>query len=113
MNRSGPDPATSSDCLDSWKAIAAYLKRDERTVLRWERDRALPVHRIPGGGKPAVYALKSELDAWRNGTLQKPAADRAPCRAPTPSVAVLPFVNLSADKANEYFSDGLADETII
>lgn len=112
MNRSGPDPATSSDCLDSWKAIAAYLKRDERTVLRWERDRALPVHRIPGGGKPAVYALKSELDAWRNGTLQKPAADRAPCRAPTPSVAVLPFVNLSADKANEYFSDGLADETI-
>jgi len=35
--------------LDSWKEIAAFFDRDERTVRRWEKERALPVHRVPGG----------------------------------------------------------------
>src|SRR5262245_61264391 len=49
--------------LDSWKEIAAYLRRGERTVKRWEEERGLPVHRVPGG-KGGVYAFSVELDEW-------------------------------------------------
>jgi TolB-like protein len=50
--------------LDSWKEIAAFFGRDERTVRRWEKDSALPVHRIPGGAKGRVFAYQRELDQW-------------------------------------------------
>jgi hypothetical protein len=51
--------------LDSWKAIAAYLKRDERTVRRWEKE-GLPVHRHMHAKKASVYAYVSEIDLWWN-----------------------------------------------
>jgi Tol biopolymer transport system component len=50
--------------LDSWKAIAAYLKRDVSTVQRWERREAMPVHRHLHAKQGSVYAYRSELDAW-------------------------------------------------
>jgi len=69
MNGPGPverKPSTEpspSDRLDSWKEIAAYLRRDESTVRRWEKD-GLPVHRHLHKSRAAVFAYKSELDAW-------------------------------------------------
>ena len=53
------------EVLDSWKEIAAYLGRDVSTAQRWEHNRGLPVRRIQGGRRGAVYALKSELDDWK------------------------------------------------
>jgi len=50
--------------LDSWKEIAAFFGRDERTVRRWEKESALPVHRVPGAAKGRVFAYESELDLW-------------------------------------------------
>ena len=50
--------------LDSWKEIAAFFGRDESTVKRWERDRALPVHRLPGSSRSRVFAYSDELTRW-------------------------------------------------
>jgi len=53
--------------LDSWKAIADYLDRNVRTVTRWAHERELPIHRVPGGKRHAVFAYTYEIDAWLNG----------------------------------------------
>jgi Tol biopolymer transport system component len=50
--------------LDSWKEIAAYLKRSVRTVHRWEKEEGLPVHRQLHKDLGSVFAYKHELDAW-------------------------------------------------
>jgi len=56
--------SNGNDRLDSWKEIAAYLKRDLRTVQRWEEKEGLPVHRHLHSRQGSVYAYKTELDAW-------------------------------------------------
>ena len=49
--------------LDSWKEIAAYFGRDERTVKRWEKERGLPIRRLPGA-RGGVYAFTDDLARW-------------------------------------------------
>ncbi len=50
--------------LDSWKEIAAYLRRDVSTVQRWEKREGMPVHRHLHDKQGSVSALRTELDAW-------------------------------------------------
>ncbi len=75
-----PDPL-SGKRLDSWKEIAAFFGRAERTVKRWEAERGLPVHRVPGGGRSAVFAYSNELADWLKGRSQElDTEDLAPAK---------------------------------
>ena len=59
--------------INSWKEIAAYLRVDIRTARRWAQERGLPLRRIPGEGRRAVFAYASEIDAWlRSGNQPRP-----------------------------------------
>ncbi len=101
------DTLPTSDRLDSWKEIAAYLKRGVRTAQRWEREAGVPVRRV-ATERGAVYAFRSELDAWwqtQSSTLTGEAIDDD-----RPSIAVLPFATLSTASDDAYIGDGLADE---
>ncbi|HLJ29879.1 MAG TPA: tetratricopeptide repeat protein [Candidatus Angelobacter sp.] len=110
-----PRPSrNAADRLDSWKEIASYLRRDVRTVQRWEKKEGLPVYRHQHDKLGSVYAYKPELDAWFNTRqLEGPDLEPAqPAKDGKIKLAVLPFSNLNADPEQDYFSDGLTEEMI-
>ena len=57
-------PPSSEPRLESWGEVASYLRRDIRTVQRWEKEQGLPVRRLVIGKQGQVYAYRSELDRW-------------------------------------------------
>ncbi|MGH8030138.1 MAG: tetratricopeptide repeat protein [Arenimonas sp.] len=88
------------------------LQRDASTI---GNKRMFAIGAALGGLALAWYFLAPP--AVRD-VLQPEAAPAAPtvapvaASAPRKSIAVLPFVNMSAEKDNEYFSDGMAEEIL-
>ena len=71
--------------IDSWKGVAAFLRRDERTVQRWEKERGLPVYRVPGK-RGAVFTYESELQDWlRSAPADAAEQDIAPVDPNSPA----------------------------
>src|SRR5215468_6387385 len=69
---STPSEHASGDRLDSWKEIAAHMRRDVKTVQRWEKREGMPVHRHLHDKMGSVYAFRTELDRW--GQIRKLSA---------------------------------------
>lgn len=70
--------------LNTWKEVGAFFGRSERTVKRWESERGLPVHRLPGQSRSHVYAEVSELETWLKGA---PDRDEAGAPVSVPAAA--------------------------
>lgn len=67
---------TADDQLHGWKDIARYLGVEVRTAQRHER-RGLPIRRNHSvGGR--VYAVKAEMQAWRDGFSATPTSRTEP-----------------------------------
>ena len=102
---SGPssDPPTASvlplppapDRLESWKEIAAYLKRSVSTVQRWEQEEHLPVHRLIHSKAGSVYGAKGESTL---GTTGAPRCS-SPIHSPNPTPVAVPVPTLPAEVA--------------
>jgi TolB-like protein/Tfp pilus assembly protein PilF len=83
-DKENPDPAKA---LISWKEIAVFLNRAERTVKRWERERGLPVHRVPGRERGGVFAYPSELTDWLKGKADELEAEDQASEEPDAGLA--------------------------
>jgi serine/threonine protein kinase/tetratricopeptide (TPR) repeat protein len=102
---------SSSDARITRQAIISEdpaplaLGRDVPAGLRAVLETCL--QKDPRRRYPGMDPLIEDLDALA-------AEKEGPARpaAPAPSIAVLPFVNLSQKPEDEYFSDGLSDEII-
>lgn len=52
-----------TDRLESWKEIAQFIGRDERTAMRWAAQ-GMPVHRMPAGKRGRIFASRQEISQW-------------------------------------------------
>src|SRR5205814_4447253 len=114
----GPTP------IEIFARVATQVGEPDRAIAALQRVRSTPHYRLHTQGPPLTPALPrldpmfdplrndprfekmlvdaEETIAWQSGATPAPAK----------SIAVLPFENLSEEKANEYFAAGIQDEIL-
>jgi TolB-like protein/Flp pilus assembly protein TadD len=100
------------DCVGRGLAHYPHLARDAKSLSgvrghpRFQRILSIVRERWERGGTSAEDLVREQAAHAAQ------AAPAAPTATALPSIAVLPFANLSPDRADEFFADGLTDEII-
>ena len=102
------DLAACDDTLHGLRTRTDDVARSARGLFeKWFEPR-LVEHLMEGLRKAGL----ADAGSPSAGDVPAVSASRSVVAGASPSLAVLPFANLSADKEQEYFSDGLAEEVI-
>src|SRR5580658_1594877 len=80
-------------------------KKLVRTIARKGFRFVGAVHMQPGGNEPAHFVNPPSNEIQEQSRPALPLPDR-------PAIAVLPFINMSGDSEQEYFSDGISEDII-
>ncbi len=117
------DPLTGLSPVEILARVAAQMGEPDRAIAALEKILSRPYESPLAANvplTPALLRLDPMFDPLRNDPrfqkLTNPAGIPkdfgTPAQIPEKSIAVLPFENLSEEKANEYFAKGVQDEIL-
>ena len=109
--------AALAECAHCSVSALRKIEGDERRPSHRLAERLAACLQVPAAERPSLVKIargERRIDGLEElSAVALPApVGLAPFDGTTPSIAVLPFVNLSDDATNEHFADGLAEELL-